>query len=79
MSKTKIKQSMANLGNALSSLGKVVNEQNGKDYIVDATIKRFEYTYETMDKTLKRCLEYEGIKVLTPKETLKKAFAIHWL
>jgi nucleotidyltransferase substrate binding protein (TIGR01987 family) len=70
---------MVNLGNALISLGKVVNEQNGEDYIADTTRKRFELTYESMWKTLKRCLEYEGVKALTPKETLKKAFAIHWL
>jgi nucleotidyltransferase substrate binding protein (TIGR01987 family) len=79
MSEAKIKQSMANLGKALISLGDLVQKQNGEDYIVDATIQRFEYTYELLWKTLKRCLEYEGITTQTPKEALKKAFAIHWL
>ncbi|MBF0444790.1 MAG: nucleotidyltransferase substrate binding protein [Magnetococcales bacterium] len=79
MSEAKVKQSLANLDKALKSLGELVQKQNGEDYIVDATIQRFEYTYELLWKTLKRCLQYEGISSQTPKETLKKAFAIHWL
>ncbi|MBF0194624.1 MAG: nucleotidyltransferase substrate binding protein [Magnetococcales bacterium] len=79
MSEAKVKQSLANLGRALISLGDLVKKQNGEDYIVDATIQRFEYTYELLWKTLKRCLQYEGITTQTPKDTLKKAFAIHWL
>ena len=41
----------------------------------DATIQRFEFTFETVWKTLKLYLEHEGHECSGPRPALKKAFA----
>ncbi|MBI3817323.1 MAG: nucleotidyltransferase substrate binding protein [Planctomycetes bacterium] len=41
----------------------------------DATIQRFEFTFETTWKTLKLYLEHQGQECGGPRPTLKKAFA----
>lgn len=79
MNAVKIKQSLLNLGNALERLKEATQEPESNRFIVDATIQRFEFVLELMWKTIKRCLESEGIKPTSPKDTLKKAFAIDWL
>lgn len=45
------------------------------DIARDATIKRFEFTFEVVWKTLKRFLEHQGHECNSPRSTLKKAFA----
>ena len=44
------------------------------EYIRDATIQRFEFTYELAWKTLKAYLLTKDILVLNPKETLQTAY-----
>lgn len=41
----------------------------------DATIQRFEFTFETIWKALKLYLEHQGHECSGPRPTLKKAFA----
>jgi len=45
------------------------------DLIRDATIQRFEFTFEVVWKTLKLYLEHQGHECGGPRQTLKKAFA----
>ena len=45
------------------------------DLIRDATIQRFEFTFEVVWKTLKLYLERQGHECGGPRLTLKKAFA----
>lgn len=47
--------------------------------MIDGTIHRFELAINLYWKTLKRCLQSEGIEAKTPRETLKKAFKAEWL
>ncbi len=47
--------------------------------IIDATIQRFEFTFELCWKTLKRFLEVEGIVVKSPRQTLMEAYQMGWL
>ena len=58
---------------ALSQLQKALGEPN-TDYMRDAVIQRFEFTYELAWKALKAYLETMDLIVLNPKETLKVAY-----
>lgn len=44
------------------------------EYVRDATIQRFEFTYELAWKTLKAYFASQDITVLSPKETLQTAY-----
>jgi len=66
--------------NAVKRLEEVLeNPLDEKDIVVDATIQRFEFTFELFWKTLKRFLYLEGIETKSPRETLKKAYQSGWL
>ena len=78
MSVEKLKQSILNLGNALMRLDEVL-QQSPNEFIIDATIQRFEFCIELFWKTLKRQLAYEGIETTTPRETIKHCYQIGWL
>ena len=58
---------------ALMQLSKVLNEP-ASEYIRDAAIQRFEFTYELAWKTLQAYLATVDLTVLSPKETLKVAY-----
>ena len=49
--------------------------QPESELIRDATIQRFEFTFEVVWKTLKLYLERQGHECGGPRPTLKKAFA----
>jgi nucleotidyltransferase substrate binding protein (TIGR01987 family) len=57
---------------ALSQLEKALNEPE-TEYIRDACIQRFEFTYELAWNMLKNYLATMDIITLSPKETLKEA------
>jgi nucleotidyltransferase substrate binding protein (TIGR01987 family) len=58
---------------ALTQLEKVL-AQPPSEYIRDAAIQRFEFTYELAWKTLQAYLATIDISTLSPKETLKIAY-----
>lgn len=58
---------------ALLQLSKVLKEP-ASEYIRDAAIQRFEFTYELAWKTLQAYLATLDLVVLSPKETLKTAY-----
>ena len=58
---------------ALKQLQKALAEPKS-EYIRDAVIQRFEFTYELAWNMLKTYLKTQDIEVLSPKETLKIAF-----
>ena len=45
----------------------------------DASIQRFEFTYELAWKTLKKFLDQKGIKALNPLDCIKGAFQQGWI
>ena len=74
------KRSLENLGKALTRLGEVLHEPLEKnDYVLDATIQRFEFVIELFWKTLKHLLAVHGRESTTPRDTLRKAYAVKWL
>lgn len=79
MSKRKIDDSLANLSKAMDRLREALEVPRTDPLVVEGTIQRFEFVIEIFWKALKRALEYEGIVVKTPRESLKQAFAAGWL
>ena len=51
-------------------------KQQKNDLKVDASIQRFEFTFELAWKTAKRALFLEGIICRTPRECLKECFRL---
>jgi nucleotidyltransferase substrate binding protein (TIGR01987 family) len=64
---------------ALSTLSKAVNEASYNEYVRDATIQRFEYTYETAWKAIKATLSYQGVELRHPREIFSEAFSSGWI
>ncbi|MDC0344933.1 nucleotidyltransferase substrate binding protein [Alphaproteobacteria bacterium] len=61
------------LAKANEQLQRAIHEPES-DIVRDATIQRFEFTFELFWKTLKKILAYEGDPSTSPRETLKKAY-----
>jgi nucleotidyltransferase substrate binding protein (TIGR01987 family) len=64
---------------ALETLSKAINEPNFNEYVRDATIQRFEYTYETAWKVIKSVLSYQGVELRHPREIFAEAFSSGWV
>lgn len=70
------KDSFDLLGKAIHRLKEVMIHPKPTqiDYLIDATIQRFEFTIELFWKALKKILFYEKIESTTPRDTLNKAY-----
>jgi nucleotidyltransferase substrate binding protein (TIGR01987 family) len=79
MSKRKVEDSLANLGRAMDRLKEALQVPRSSPLVLEGTIQRFEFVIEIFWKALKRALEYEGILVKTPRESLKQAYAAVWI
>jgi len=72
----KLNRNLQNFNKALSQLKKALEEPESP-IVRDATIQRFEFTYELCWKTLKNYLEdIHGIRAVSPRLVFKEAFAI---
>ncbi|MDK3159905.1 nucleotidyltransferase substrate binding protein [Kamptonema cortianum] len=74
MSKERFIERQADVRESAARLAEAV-AQPETDLIRDATIQRFEFTFEVTWKTLKLYLERQGYECGGPRPTLKKAFA----
>lgn len=73
--KKKIEERLGNYKKALDRLSEILQIEPDNAYIYDATIQRFEFTYELAWKLMKAVLEYKGLSdVRTPRDTFKEAF-----
>ena len=80
MDKFYVKLELAQFERAYQRFEEVLKRDPLKDDIaIDASIQRFEFTYELGWKTLRRFLSLEGVIATTPKEVLQEAFRIGWL
>lgn len=72
----KINYKLADLEKALKKLHESLERDASKDdLVIDATIQRFEFTYELSWKLMKAYLEYNGhVGVTSPRSALKKSF-----
>ena len=74
MSKERFLERQADVRESASRLAEAVTQVES-ELIRDATIQRFEFTFEVVWKTLKLYLERQGHECGGPRPTLKKAFA----
>lgn len=80
MKKKPWEESFEALGDALNRLEEALNIPPDKHGIViDATIQRFEFTFELFWKTTMKFLYREGIEVKTPRATLQTAYQLKWI
>jgi nucleotidyltransferase substrate binding protein (TIGR01987 family) len=79
MSVDQIELATDNLERALSRLDEALAEPLENRLAVDATIQRFEFTFELLWKAVKRFLEYEGLEAGTPRGVLQQAYQLGWL
>ena len=52
---------------------------NDDDIILDATIQRFEFTFENAWKSIKQILRLKGDDCLSPRDCIKKAYKYGWI
>ena len=52
-------------------------ERDDDDMVLDATIQRFEFTFELAWKLLKALLDYEGIEANSPRSCIREAWKQH--
>jgi len=52
---------------------KAIPEIFSEDFLIEITTKRFEYTYESLWKTLKEFLKVQGIECNSPRSCFKEA------
>lgn len=74
MSKERFLERQTDVNESAGRLAEAV-AQPKSELIRDATIQRFEFTFEVVWKTLKLYLERQGHECGGPRPTLKKAFA----
>lgn len=79
MSIVRIRDSLESLERALGKLEVAINTPRERELVVEGTIQRFEFVIELLWKTLKRALEYEGVRTKTPRESLKAAYGAGWI
>ena len=73
------KKSLANYSNAVNQLTKALKEPES-EFIRDASIQRFEFTYELLWKTLKVFLEdMHGVRAISPRQVFKESFVLEFI
>jgi len=76
MKTDKYSRNIENLGKALVQFSKALAEPESA-IVRDASIQRFEFTYELLWKTVKSFLEdFHGVRAVSPRQVFKEAFAI---
>lgn len=76
MNSEKLDKNLTNFKKALNRFKEVLQEPESA-IIMDATIQRFEFSYELMWKTLKNFLEdIHGIRVVSPRQVFKEAYRL---
>jgi nucleotidyltransferase substrate binding protein (TIGR01987 family) len=74
MDKQRFSQRQQDLLRAATRLQEAVSEPVDSGILRDATIQRFEFTFEIAWKTMQAYLLYQGIEAAGPRQTLKQAF-----
>lgn len=66
-------------GRALDRLTEALARSPDEPLVVDASIQRFEFTFELFWKLVRRLLAEQGIEAASPRTTLRHAFRLGWL
>lgn len=75
----RLRYNIKQFSDALSSLARAIHETDYNEYVRDATIQRFEFTYETAWKATKAVLSYQGVELRHPREVFSEAFSSGWI
>ncbi len=76
MSSEKMDRNLTNFKKALARFEEALKEPESS-IVMDATIQRFEFTYELMWKTVKIFLEdIHGVRAISPRQVFKEAYAL---
>ena len=76
MTSERYRRNLENYEHAAKQLAKALNEPES-EFIRDASIQRFEFTYELLWKTIKVFLEeMHGVRTVSPRQVFKEAFAL---
>jgi nucleotidyltransferase substrate binding protein (TIGR01987 family) len=73
-------EQLRNFKESLLKLNEVMSRDLSKDDIIlDASIQRFEFTFENAWKTIKLILKSRGLEVHSPKEAIQEAYRMGWI
>ena len=64
---------------ALETLRRAVETKENSEFVQDAAVQRFEYTYELSWKLIKSVLELKGTILKHPNEIFSAAFSSDWI
>jgi len=76
--KDELEYSVVKLENAIGQLKSGCGEAKN-ELAEDGVIRRFEFTFGLLWKTLKIFLREEGVEARTPRDVFKEAFKLEWL
>jgi nucleotidyltransferase substrate binding protein (TIGR01987 family) len=81
MTQLRWEESYLALGNALDRFAEALTLESKYpvDIARDATIQRFEFTFELFWKTLKKIAQYKGSPANLPRDALAEAFRSQWI
>lgn len=75
MNENKLKYKLEDFRKALNKLNVALEKDAHLDELyLDGTIQRFEFVYELSWKLMKSYLEYQGVEVVSPRETFREGF-----
>lgn len=63
----------------METLQKATSDTSNNEYIADATIQRFEYTFELSWRAVKHVLEVKGVYLKFPSDMFAEAFSAGWI
>jgi nucleotidyltransferase substrate binding protein (TIGR01987 family) len=76
MTEERVIERLENYKRALARLREALIKEDPNQFVYDATIKRFEFTYELAWKLLKALIEYKGGEDLRfPRDVFREAYA----
>jgi nucleotidyltransferase substrate binding protein (TIGR01987 family) len=76
MTSEKLEKNLIQLKKAMDRFAEALREPESP-IVLDATIQRFEFTYELMWKTLKTFLEdVHGVRTVSPRQVFQEAYAL---
>lgn len=75
----KIKSLLSDYEKALSRFNEAIHSNIDSDLLIDATIQRFEFTFELSWKLMQSYLNYQGIVCNSPRQVIKETFKLELL
>lgn len=80
MGKWENRETFLQFGKALLRLEEaLLRSADQDDLVIDATIQRFEFTFELCWKSMKKFLIEEGLDATTPRQVLQYAYGNKWI